>query len=602
MSLFAELKRRNVLRVGAAYVALSWLIIQVIEALFPMFGLSDAAARVIVILLAIGLVPALICAWVFELTPDGFKRDSEIDHASRDSRKLARRLDRLIIVVLVIALGYFAVDKFVIDPARDQAREEEVAREARTDALVESYGDYSIAVLPFEDMSPEGDQEYFSNGISEELLNLLARIPELRVISRSSAFSFKGQDIHIPTVAEKLNVAHVLEGSVRKSGDRIRITAQLIDARTDTHLWSETYERTLDDVFAIQDEVAARVVEQLHVTLLGKMPRTTPVDTRAYGLYLKAGHIFSLQMADQFDDAIRLLQQATEIEPEFVDAWVLLHYVYAMYRYGAYPERREEMAALATETYDRVLAIDPENSTALAWMAEKAMADDPVRAARLLEKAASIDPTDVFVNWQAIELALELGRLDLAIEISEYLVVRDPLLFWGQLNLADYYFEAGRVDDAMHRYEIALSLNENAGAVRWKYGLARLMNGDPEGALGQFEMEPGKVYKLMGLAAAYHDLGRYEDSARTFAELIELEADKWPWGIARAYGWIGDADQAFFWLERTRETDPGYLGGVERIPLLQKLHSDPRWLPLLRSVGRAPEQIPAVEFNFKVPG
>jgi tetratricopeptide (TPR) repeat protein len=260
------------------------------------------------------------------------------------------------------------------------------------------------------------------------------------------------------------------------------------------------------------------------------------------------------------------------------------------------------MAALATETYDRVLAIDPENSTALAWMAEKAMADDPVRAARLLEKAASINPTDVFVNWQAIELALELGRLDLAIEISEYLVVRDPLLFWGQLNLADYYFEAGRVDDAMHRYEIALSLNENAGAVRWKYGLARLMNGDPEGALGQFEMEPGKVYKLMGLAAAYHDLGRYEDSARTFAELIELEADKWPWGIARAYGWIGDADQAFFWLERTRETDPGYLGGVERIPLLQKLHSDPRWLPLLRSVGRAPEQIPAVEFNFKVPG
>ncbi len=207
MSLFAELKRRNVLRVGAAYVALSWLIIQVIEALFPMFGLSDAAARVIVILLAIGLVPALICAWVFELTPDGFRRDSEIDHASRDSRKLARRLDRLIIVVLVIALGYFAVDKFVIDPARDQAREEEVAREARTDALVESYGDYSIAVLPFEDMSPEGDQEYFSDGISEELLNLLARIPELRVISRSSAFSFKGQDIHIPTVAEKLNVA-----------------------------------------------------------------------------------------------------------------------------------------------------------------------------------------------------------------------------------------------------------------------------------------------------------------------------------------------------------------------------------------------------------
>ena len=601
MSLFAELKRRNVLRVGAAYVALSWLTIQVIEALFPMFGLSDAAARVIVILLAIGLVPALICAWVFELTPDGFKRDSEIDHASRDSRKLARRLDRLIIVVLVIALGYFAVDKFVIDPARDQAREEEVAREARTEALVESYGDNSIAVLPFEDMSPEGDQEYFSDGISEELLNLLARIPELRVISRSSAFSFKGQDIHIPTIAEKLNVAHVLEGSVRKSGDRIRITAQLIDARTDTHLWSETYERTLDDVFAIQDEVAAKVVEQLHVTLLGKMPRSTPVNIQAYGLYLQAGHIFALQLADQFDDAIRLLKQATEIEPEFVDGWIMLHYVYAMYGYGAYPERREEMAALAMEAYDRVLAIDPENSTALAWMAEKAMADDPVRAARLLEKAASIDPTDTVVNWQAIELALELGRLDLAVEVSEYLVVRDPLLFWGHLNLAGYYFQAGRIDDAMNRFEIALSLNENAGAVRWKYGLAKVMNGDPEGALEQFEMEPGKVYQLMGLAAAYHDLGRYEESEQAFADLIEIDGEKWPFGIARAYGWTGDANKAFYWLEKTRANEFWVPEGIERNPLFAKVRSDPRWLPFLRSVGRAPEQIPEVEFNFKVP-
>ncbi len=600
MSLLSEIRRRNVARVAAAYVAVSWLIIQVVEALFPMFGLSDGAARVVVILLAIGLIPVLILSWVFELTPEGFKRDSEVDHTSDDSRKLARRLDRLIIVVLVVAVGYFAIDKFVIDPARDQAREQEVAQQARDDALVESYGDHSIAVLPFDDMSPGGDQEYFSDGISEELLNLLAKIPELRVISRSSAFSFKGQDIHIPTVAEKLGVAHILEGSVRKSGDRIRITAQLIDARTDTHLWSETYDRTLDDVFAIQDEVAEKVVERLHVTLLGQMPKATPVDTQAYSLYLKARHIFTLHLADQMEDALNLLQQAVEIEPNFIDGWILLHGVASLYEYGFFLERLEEIVALAAEARDRVIAIDPENPTALAWMAGEA--EDPAIAAELLEKAARIDPTDIVVNWAAIRLALDIGDLPLAIEISEYLVARDPLLFWGHLNLAGYYFDAGRIEEAMDRYEIALSLNDTAGEVRWKYGLVKLMNGDPEGALEQFELETGEdPYQWMGFAVAYHDLGRYQESEQAFADLINHVGEIWPYGLARAYGWTGNADQAFFWLEKTRAIEPLHLGGVERNPLFQKLHSDPRWLPFLRSVGRAPEQIPDVEFNFKVP-
>ncbi|UCC14439.1 MAG: adenylyl cyclase, partial [Gammaproteobacteria bacterium] len=265
MTFLEELKRRNVVRVGAAYVALSWLIIQVAETLFPLFGLSDAAARLVVILLAIGFLPALVFAWVFEFTPEGLRRESEVDHDSDVSRRMTRRLDRLIMVFLTLALGYFALDKFVIDPARDAEElataTEQARQEGRSDAIVESYGDKSIAVLPFVNMSSDSEQEYFADGISEELLNLLARIPTLRVISRSSAFSFKGKDVNIPEVARQLNVAHVLEGSVRKSGDKIRITAQLIEARSDTHLWSETYDRTLDDIFAIQDNVAAAVVE-----------------------------------------------------------------------------------------------------------------------------------------------------------------------------------------------------------------------------------------------------------------------------------------------------------------------------------------------------
>ncbi|MDH3816652.1 MAG: adenylyl cyclase, partial [Acidobacteriota bacterium] len=235
MSFFGELKRRNVVRVGAAYVAVSWLVIQVVETLFPVFGLSDAAIRIVVILLAIGFVPAVISAWAFELTPEGFRREAEVDHDSAVIRRMTRRLDRLFLVALALALGFFVFDKFVLDPARDAEElataRQEARQEGRSDAIVESFGDKSIAVLPFVNMSSDPEQEYFADGISEELLNLLARIPTLRVISRSSAFSFKGKDVNIPEVAEQLNVAHVLEGSVRKSGNKIRITAQLIEAR-----------------------------------------------------------------------------------------------------------------------------------------------------------------------------------------------------------------------------------------------------------------------------------------------------------------------------------------------------------------------------------
>ena len=240
-SFIAELRRRNVLRVGAAYLAVAWLLIQVAQTVLPAFGFGSAV-RVVIVVLAIGLVPALIFGWVFELTPDGWKRESEVDRQSLTPRS-GRRLDRVIIGMLALALGYFAVDKFVFNPQRERAVADAARAEGRTESLVKSYGEKSIAVLPFIDLSPNQDQEYFSEGISEELLNLLAKIPQLRVISRSSAFSYKGKDVKLAQVAEELNVAHVLEGSVRKSGNKVRITAQLIEARSDTHLWSNTWDR-----------------------------------------------------------------------------------------------------------------------------------------------------------------------------------------------------------------------------------------------------------------------------------------------------------------------------------------------------------------------
>ena len=328
MSLYTELKRRNVLRVGAAYLIGAWLIVQVAETIFPLFGFDDTPARIVVIVLAIGFPLALIFSWVYELTPEGLKLERDIDRSGSNTHHTGKKLDRGIIVILAIAVGYFAFDKFILDPARDETLEESVAERVRDEMLVESYGEKSIAVLPFANMSDDASNEYFSDGISEEVLNLLARISDLRVISRSSAFSFKGKDIAIPAIAEQLNVAHVLEGSVRRSGNTVRITAQLIDARTDTHLWSETYDRELDDIFAIQDEIAANVVDKLKVSLLGSAPQSQPLDTEAYSLYLQARQLRRLQTADSLKRAEELFKQSLALEPDYVPSWVGLSAVY----------------------------------------------------------------------------------------------------------------------------------------------------------------------------------------------------------------------------------------------------------------------------------
>lgn len=270
MSLIRELKRRNVIRVAVGYLAGAWLLIQIIETLFPIFGLEESSIRVVVIILAIGFLPAVIAAWVFEITPEGLVKDSGTPGQSDVATHA--RFDRIIIATLVLAVAVFAVHTFVLDPQRDAAEREAARLEGRSDAFVESFGDKSIAVLSFENMSSDPEQAFFADGISEELLNLLARIEGLRVTSRTSAFAFQDSDASIPEIAEQLKVAYVLEGSVRSDGENIRITAQLIDARADTHVWSETYDRKFEDIFAIQDDVAERVVSELKIKMSVGMP------------------------------------------------------------------------------------------------------------------------------------------------------------------------------------------------------------------------------------------------------------------------------------------------------------------------------------------
>lgn len=249
MSFFSELKRRNVIRVGAAYIVVAWLVIQVAETLFPLFGSGDAPARIVVIVLAIGLAPVLIISWAFEITPEGLKRDSDVDPEFSIAPHTGKKLDRTIMIVLVLALAYFGFDKFVLDPQRDVDITESATRagaeQAREEARLGMFSDKSVAVLPFANRSEQKEDEYFTDGMHDELLTRLSRIAALRVISRTSVMHYRDTEKTIPEIARELSVATILEGGVQRSGKQVRINVQLIDARTDQHLWAEIYDREL---------------------------------------------------------------------------------------------------------------------------------------------------------------------------------------------------------------------------------------------------------------------------------------------------------------------------------------------------------------------
>ena len=600
MSFLAELKRRNVFRVAAAYIAVAWLLIQVVETLFPMFDLSEAAARTVVIVLAIGFIPVLILSWVFELTPDGFKRDSEVDRGTPSAVAMGKRLDRIVIVALVLAVGYFAVDKFVFDPARDVAREQAAREEGRTEALVGSYGNRSIAVLPFVNMSSDPEQEFFSDGIAEELLNLLARIPELRVISRSSAFSFKGSDLEIPEIARRLNTAHVLEGSVRKAGNKIRVTAQLIEASTDTHLWSESYDRELEDIFQIQDEIAADVVLNLKVELLGNVPTTPRTDPKVYELTLQAKHIaFSGGSNDDSEKVEALLEQALAIDPDYVPALLLIGLV----DYWLYIETPEAEAMHERNRVRRakVQELAPNHPQHLGWIAwdlfehEK----DLEGAARAYEDAIRTGYGDAEVLRSAAAFARHIGQFEAAIALATRSVELDPLCFDCLWLLGNIYHRADMLDEALESRKRYMELGQGGA---YTLGLIHLQRGEPAEALATFEGDGMNDYSVQAARAmALHDLGRVEKSRAAQARQIELYGQDDPRAVAEAYAWMGDADKAFEWLDKAYGEDIGRFFTQVHAPVWIKIRNDPRWHELTVRAGMPKERLAAIEFNPVLP-
>lgn len=603
MSMLSELQRRNVFRVAIAYLAAAWFLVQVVETVFPVFGFSNELIRLTIILLSIGFPLALVFSWLYELTPEGLKLERDIDRSESIARHTGKKLDRAIIIVLALAVGYFAFDKFVLSEQRTQEIADAAREEGRVEAEAGRFSKMSIAVLPFSDMSAGGDLEYLSDGIAEELLNLLARIRDLRVISRTSAFSYKNKDVKITDVGNELRVAHILEGSIRKAGERLRITVQLIDARTDEHLWSETYDRVLDDIFAVQDDIAMNVVEKLKLTLLQGVPETSHVNPEAYALFLRANHLRRQSTPESFEAAVELYKQALELEPNYTAAWNRLAVLYCTQaNYGLRPT--DEGYELCRDATNTALEIDPNYAPALSGLGWIAMQNDNdfSAAADYYQRALELEPTNISIIGEAAVLVQFMGRLDEAISLTEYASARDPVNPMGYGNLGMVYRYSGRLDDAIKAYRTSISLSPDRIGGYYQLGVALLRRGDPQAALDAFQKEQSEDWKVMGTALASHALGLQQDYEVALKQLQDGWGDRWPTEVAQVYAWVGDNDQAFFWLQKAYDdTGDGSWPDIRVDDLLAPLQQDPRWPEFAEKLGIPGADLDAFAFSVSLP-
>ena len=609
MTFLAELKRRNVLRMAGLYLVAAWLITQVASTVLPAFDAPGWALRAVISTLVAGFLPMMILSWVFELTPEGLKRETEVDRSQSITPLTGKKLDQIIIVVLALALAYFAFDKFALAPQRElvvrQQNEAEVSA-ARTrggiDALIHSYGDRSIAVMPFVNMSPDPEQEYFSDGISEELLNQLTRIAQLRVIARTSSFAYKGKEVKVEQIAKELNVAHILEGSIRRSGTKVRITAQLIRAADSSHLWSETYDREMTDIFAVQDEIAAAVVAQLKLKLLRAAPTAKVVDPKAYELFLQARALIRQRTADAYTGAIDMLQRALAIDPAYAAAWTQLARVYsAQADNGLRPI--SEGYRLAREAGNKALASDPDFALALSHLAWIAMSYDGdfAAAAQHLTRALVLARDDLSVLNISAAFTQSLGRLQPAIAIREWLTARDPANPVLVANLGLAYYQAGRWDEAIARYRQALALSPQAVVYHYQIGMALLQRGQAQAAFAEMQLEPDGPWRQIGLPMVWHALGDKAQSAAALADLIHKYEKEMSYNIAYVHAWCNEFELAFEWLDKAVAYQDAGLSEIVLQPEFAKLRDDPRWLLFLHKLGKSPEQLAAIKFDLLLP-
>jgi TolB-like protein len=586
---FAELKRRNVYKVAVAYAVVAWLLMQIASQIFPFFEIPNWAVRLVVLLLIIGFPIALIIAWAFEATAEGIKRTEAADAAGQRSRGGAWIY--IVLIGVALSAGLFFVGRYTAGHATPRSASAEPRRGEQSEAT-EATPQKSIAVLPLLNESGDPKDEYFSDGLSEELIAALAQISGLKVIGRSSSFRFKERKEEPKTIGEKLGVSTLLEGTVRKQGDRVRIVAELVNAADGIELWTRTFDRELKDIFAVQSEIAAAVAESLKVTLLGadaqSAAKPATENTEAHNAYLQGHFHFQRRNLEDYRKAVGYFDQAIQLDPD-----------YAL----AYAERSEALTLIgdlsgqaktewpkARSDAEKAVAIAPglaEAHAALGWV--RFFVDWKfAEGLSELKRAKELSPGNPTANDLLARVIVYLGRVDEAQRQARQAVELDPLSVTAQGNLARVLFVAGRLDEADAVARKAAELQPAAaGNHRYQVHVA-VERGDGETALREAELEPDEGYRRFELALAQYVRGDRAAADAALADLIANGRDQLAYQIAEAYAVRGEKDKAFEWLQISLDNhDTGTLTLLID-PLLRGLHDDPRYKNLLVKLGLPP--------------
>jgi TolB-like protein/Flp pilus assembly protein TadD len=553
------------------------------DVLAPALRLPEWITSALAFFLILGFPLAMFFAWAYEMTPEGIMKDQGDNQDQPTANATGVILNRTIVIALVLTLAYISVDKFILEPQRDAELLESVqtetvhAEDATGPATEEKSAelDKSIAVLPFVNMSDDTGNEYFSDGLSEELLNLLARIPELKVAARTSSFSFKNKDLDIPEIATRLKVAHVLEGSVRKHGNQLRITAQLIQADNGYHLWSETYDRQLDNVFQMQEDIASAVVDALRITLLGEVPKTRRTDPAAYQLFLEGQYLKRQISMDALNRAVQAFKRAVEIDPAYVPAWAELADTY-LWGGGLDELSHEETSVLADQAIQTAISADPDYAftyyvRGIWWIFAENRFNKGVED---FELALKLDPDDAFIVAAIGKGAFLTGKFDIAISQYQMALAMEPVVPEFYFFLGRAYLSSGRLDDAEASFR---KLSNLSTTYRGDFQLFQtlLMRGDLEAALAESDTNISR-------AIAHHALGNATIADEALADLIENAG---PYSIAIVYGYRGDADKTFEWLDNMLENSDYYPTFILTETAFRSVHSDPRWEIFLEKLG-----------------
>ena len=599
MSLIAELRRRNVFRVAMFYAVAAWVLLQVGDLLFGALGVPPWGLKLLLGMLLLGFPMALVFAWVYELTPEGLKREREVEPGASVTHQTAGKLNALIAALLVVAIGLVVADRFIPRDAQSPAAASNTATDGAaigtttraSPAAPQRTREASIAVLPFVNMSEDKSNEYFSDGLTEELLNVLANVPGLRVIARTSSFSYKGKEVKIADVARDLNVDNVLEGSVRKSGNRVRITTQLIRSSDSSHLWSQTYDRDLNDIFAVQDEISNEVVDALKLRLLKPAAATESGGTQlpaAYEAYLRgraARH--EGEGEDTLREALAAFDEAIGLDPAYARAYVGKADALATLASNAYMPYDSGFLE-ARQNADQALKLAPDLPEALLVLSfiHLNVDADPRAATATAERALALSPGSYDVQFYYSGLEASFGGNDRAIAAARKTVELDPISPGAYVGLSNVLYFARQYRESESAVRHAMSLAPSRPGGHYYLGLVLMMQGRNDEALAECNQESIGWQRMTCRGLAFARMGKVDLARSVISDLQKDSGDAASYQFAQMNALLGDHDEAFRWFAVGRRIhDPGLMGQVYVDPMIDGLRSDPRYDALIQELG-----------------